>query len=80
MKTTSHALMYRKPDATLKQSPVRVVLLTIQAVPVDLSEFDARTIEEIRVDFVEAEHAADDLLVEKVVAVHGLRHDACHLR
>lgn len=60
-------------------SPVDVELLSVEAVPVDFLELDPGAVEQIGVDLVEAEHAADELLVEQVVAVHRLGHDHRHL-
>lgn len=61
-------------------SPVSVILLSIEAVPVHFPELDACPVEEVGVDLVEPKHAADELLVEQKVAVHGVSHDAGHLR
>ena len=65
---------------SLSLSPVSVVFLAVEAVPVNFSELDPGAVEEVGVDLLEAQHAADQLLVEEVVAVHGLGDDNGHLR
>lgn len=61
-------------------SPVSVILLSVEAVPIDFSELNPGAVEQVWMDLVEPQHAADKLLVKQKVAVHGLGHDKSHLR